>query len=106
MRDTAALAAQSDPGRNGMFHRRWTGPPPPRHRKGPGRDTWASLGKFKHNSADTNSTPDDAARRAVIKAQARAEALDRRARLMAAVGLRDAALRAEGVAAGIRAVLI
>jgi hypothetical protein len=106
MRDVAAMAAQSDPGRNGMFHRRWTGPPPPGQRKGQGRrNTLASFGKLNLISADTDSTATQAGERAVCKAERRAAELDRRARLYHDLSLVDAGLRAQAVAAEIREAL-
>lgn len=102
--DSAAMAAQSDPVRNKQFGRPWTGPPV-WNRRGPGRDTRANFEKLNLNSERSDSTPARAAQRAMLTAVRRAEELDRRACLLAAIGLADAALRAAAIAAEIRAVL-
>jgi hypothetical protein len=79
MRDPARAAAQSDRCRNVWFSRNWTGPPP-RNRKGLGRDTQANFGKL--NSATEYTTAELAASRALVKALVRANELDRLADFM------------------------
>jgi hypothetical protein len=105
MRDTAALADQSDPGCNALFSRRWTGPPP-RNRKGPGVATRASFGKLNHHSKQTDSTATKAAERAVCKARRRAAELDRLADFMLALGYAPAAERFSHQAHALREAVL
>jgi hypothetical protein len=105
MLDAARAAAQSDPNRNALFIRRWTGPPPP-NRKGPGRDTQAHFEKLNHNSASSYTAPELAAQRAMRHALRRVAEIEQRARLMDAIGLRGASLRLGGIAASIRAEVL
>jgi len=104
MRDTATMAAQSDPACNAMFGRRWTGPPP-RKPKGQRRDPLTPFGKLNLNIVTINSRAEGAAQRAVRHAVRRVAEIERRAEIMAAVGLADAALRLAAVAESIREVL-
>jgi hypothetical protein len=83
MRGLARAAAQLDPCRNVRYPGRWTGPPP-RNRRGPGRDPQAHLGKL--NSATEYTTADLATSRVLVKALTRANELDRLADFMLQLG--------------------
>jgi hypothetical protein len=99
MRDTAALAEQSDPARNAMFGRRWTGPPAQK-RKAPGSDTQGSFEKL--NLTDKTTTADLAGQRALFKALRHAAEIDRTADLLLALGFGRQAERLSHNAAAIR----
>lgn len=100
MRDTAALAAQSDPNRNFAFSRTWR---LPSKRRSPALTAISNRAKDLGNfSADTDTRTDLVVQRAITAATRRAADLDRRAKLLRLVGLRDAADRAEVIAERIR----
>ena len=77
--------------------------PPPRKRKGPGRDTQASFGKSitLDNTCD-NTVAGRAAARAVTTALARAARLQRRASTLDLCGMHEAACRDRAMAEAIR----
>ena len=102
MLDKARAAAMSDPILNTQFGRPWTGPPP-LNRKGPGRDTQASFGNLNLNTSAGYTAFETAAARSMQSVRGpRVAEIERRARLMDAVGLRNASLRLGLIAASIR----
>jgi hypothetical protein len=103
MRDTAALAAQSDPARNRNFCGRWVEPSQKRrNRRG---QPAASSGGSKNIASHHDSDGTASGQRAVEVAARRAAQLDRRAGLYRDLGLVDASLRAAALADELRAVL-
>jgi hypothetical protein len=106
MLDAARAAAQSDPSRNGLFSRRWTGPPP-WNRKGPDHYTGAPFGNLNlSDAAHQLPVSERSAQRAMRHALGRAAEIERRAVLLEAIGLRDASLRLGALAATIRAEVL
>jgi hypothetical protein len=103
MLDTARAAEQSDPIRNVFFVRRWTGPPP-RNRKGLGRDTQAYFENLNLNQPH-HTIAELAAQRACRSAACRLASLQRRAAIADALGLVDAADRFRSIGATIREAL-
>jgi hypothetical protein len=102
--DTARLAAMADPTQNPLFARRWTGPPKRRRPALGGTSNRAGL--FISNSSDPEvSQSDQAAQRACAAATRRVAELHRRARILYDIGLIDACLRVEAIAAEIREAL-
>jgi hypothetical protein len=100
------MAALSDPGRNAMFARRWTGPPPSQTRKRPEplHKPQPSIRNQNLNHFDI-AISEAASQRACRAAVRRLRAIERRTEVLEAIGLTDAALRLAAVAESIRAVL-
>ena len=105
MLDTARAAAMSDPVANWQFVRPWEGPPAC-NRKGPGRDTWAYFGKLNLNDTRDYTAAQRTVARAMAHAERRVAEIERRAKALDAIGLRDASLRLGAIAATIRAEVL
>ena len=100
MRDVARAAAMSDPKNNRHFAARWCDPPS-QTRKRQRRHPLASSGHPKINSSDIHTTSTQSAQRAILHAARRVAQLQRRADMLATIGLTDASLRLASLAAAI-----
>jgi len=104
--DTARAADLADPHRNAQFSRRWTGPPPQKRVRPPAANQGALLGIIGNGNSGIDRTSRRAAQRAILHATRRVAQLQRRADLLATIGLTDASLRLASLADAIKAEVL